>query len=337
MNPQPQTELEPRPELVIDVAGEVIRDRAMVDLALASALERHQGRIAGAAAHLVRAGGKRARPLLTCAVMRALGHEPAPRAREIISSELIHTASLLHDDLQDRATTRRGVTAVHRQFDARSAVMAGDLLMAEALELLSRAEEVALVRTAAGAVSAMSRGQVMEAEFSFTTSARLEDLARISQLKTASLIVMAAELGARLAGATPAQVEAAMGFGQGVGEAFQLIDDLLDWTGDAAETGKPVVQDLVEGKVTLPLRLAMDREPTLEAEVKRCWRAGPEEKGDLVAVVRRAVQSTGALDAARAVAAELVADALASLGRLPASIWTEHLAGIARRSLDRRA
>jgi len=326
------------PEQVGSIAAEIATDRQMIDACLDGALGRFTGRISGAAAHLVRAGGKRARPLLSCAVMRALGVDPAGHGACIISSELIHTASLLHDDLVDGAASRRGVDAVHRLFDPGAAVMAGDLLMAEALQALAAAGQVGLVQAAAGAVAAMSRGQVLEAEQRGRHGTSLETLREINQLKTASLIAYSAEVGARLAQAAPSRVEGAARFGRCVGEAFQLVDDLLDWTGDEAEVGKPTGgQDLLAGKVTVPLRLALDRDPGLALEVQRCWRAAPEAQPHILAQVTARVMELGALDRTRQMAEGLVHQACAALERLPASAWTDYLASMARRSLQRRA
>ena len=314
----------------------IAQDRALVDHALERALAADQGRIGRTSAHLVRAGGKRARPLLSCALIRALGGEPGRHSGALISSELIHTASLLHDDLVDSADTRRALPATHLAFDAKSAIMAGDLLMAEALRILAREAGLELVAAAAEAVAAMSRGQVMEAEQRKDLSVGAGQVLSVNRLKTASLIAFAAEAGARLGGASEVQVCGAIRFGLRLGEAFQLVDDLLDWTGLPAMTGKPAGQDLRQGRVTYPLHLALAREPALACTVEQLW-AAPEQDPDGPARVLATLRRTGALDETRALAAEQVSQALDGLATLPASPWTEHLAAYAHGSLTRAA
>ena len=322
--------------LAVPVPDQILGDRELVNHALESSLAGNEGRIGRAAAHLVRAGGKRARPLLSCALARALGVDPGGYPGALISSELIHTASLLHDDLVDGAALRRGRPAAHLCFDPRTAIMAGDLLMSEALRILARDGHMALVQAAAEAVADMARGQVMEAELRLDLTVRGEQLLLVNRLKTASLIAFAARVGARLGGAATQQERQAVRFGSLLGEAFQLVDDLLDWTGDPGTTGKPVGQDLREGKVTYPAHLALTRRPDLAPTVERIW-AAPGHNPELLDLVRDALERTGALEETRALAADLVGQALAALSTLPASPWTDHLAAYARSSLNRTA
>jgi len=321
---------------VVPLSDMILGDRELVNRALESALAGNQGRIGRAAAHLVEAGGKRARPLLSCALARALGVDPGAHPGALISSELVHTASLLHDDLVDGAALRRGMAAAHLRFDPRTAVMAGDLLMSEALRILACDGYVTLVQAAAETVADMARGQVLEAELRQDLTVTGEQLLLVNRLKTASLIAFAARVGARLGQATEQQERQAARFGSLLGEAFQLVDDLLDWTGDPAMTGKPVGQDLREGKVTYPARLALDRDPDLAPVVKRIW-AAPGQHPELLDLVRGSMERAGSLEETRALAADLVAQALAALAALPASPWTEHLAAYARGSLNRAA
>jgi len=297
----------------------------------------HAPRLGEAARHSLLAGGKRLRPLLTCAVMRTLGRDPGPHGAVIAAVELIHCGSLLHDDVIDGAETRRGRPAAHLAFDPHTAILAGDLLLALALERLARCGSAALQVAAATAIVEVCQGEVLEREHRFDPEVDLTRARQVNHLKTAALFGYAAEAGALLAGAGDREREAARAFGRALGDAFQTVDDLLDWEGDAATVGKPVGRDLAGGLVTVPVALACERDPALRVTVRRVLEArregaaSPVELPDLAACLAR----TGAFTAARELAAADGRAARAALARLPAGPWRGWLDETVRRALER--
>jgi octaprenyl-diphosphate synthase len=312
-------------------------DLAVIEQSLAGVGTANAPRLDAAARHGLLAGGKRLRPLLTCAVMRTLGRDPAPYGGVVAAVELIHCGSLLHDDVIDEAEMRRGRPAVHLAFDPHTAILAGDLLLALALERLAHDGSAALQAAAATAIVEVCQGEVLEREQRFDPEVDLERARRVNHLKTAALFGYAAEAGALLAGGTEKERAAARGFGHALGDAFQTVDDLLDWEGDPDAVGKPVGRDLWGGLVTVPVALACARDPDVRATVRRVLaarRAGvpsPVPLAALAADLRR----TGALDAARDLAAADGRAAILALGWLPAGLWRDWLEQTASRALER--
>ncbi|MBI5478031.1 MAG: polyprenyl synthetase family protein [Deltaproteobacteria bacterium] len=328
--------------LVAEREGAAVRDAlqddlAAIELSLAGVRAVYAPRLDAAARHSLLAGGKRLRPLLTCAVMRTLGRDPGPQRAVIAAVELIHCGSLLHDDVIDDAETRRGRPAAHLAFDPHTAILAGDLLLALALERLARCGCAALQVAAATALVEVCQGEVLEREQRFDPEVDLARARRVNHLKTAALFGYAAEAGALLSGASDAERDAARAFGRALGDAFQTVDDLLDWEGDAATVGKPVGRDLWGGLVTVPAALAGERDPAVRVMVGRVLQArrdgaaSPLELPELAAHLERA----GGFAAARELAAADGRAATEALGRLPAGPWRTWLETPVRRALER--
>jgi octaprenyl-diphosphate synthase len=296
-----------------------------------AAVARHSTRIGAAARHVLEAGGKRVRGLLTCAAMRALGRDPAPRIDVVAAVEIVHAGSLLHDDIIDASDVRRGRPAAHVVFDAHTAVLAGDLLLAWAFDRLARDAPRDVQVAMAGAVRDLSEGEVLERERRFDAEVDLDHARRVNRLKTAALFAYAAEAGAVLAGADPTPRHALRRFGLHLGEAFQTVDDLLDWQADPDALGKPTGRDLLAGTVTVPVALGLDRDPAIRLLVAGLWAArdrGADPDGALEDL-RARLAHCGALDAARALAAADAAAAAAALDPLPAGPWRDRLASVA--------
>jgi len=220
------------------------------------------------AAATLAAGGKRLRPLLVfCCAPRA-ATDPEALISAATAVELVHMATLVHDDLIDRATLRRGRPTVARALGAEAAVRVGDFLFARAFGELTRTRSPRAVQALAGAALDLSQGEMDQQraahDLTLTEDAYLERCRR----KTAALFAVACRLGAMIGGATP-KVEARLGaFGEQVGMAFQIFDDILDLTGTPAKTGKPRGTDLREGTVTLPVILALRSEPALGPQIE---------------------------------------------------------------------
>jgi geranylgeranyl pyrophosphate synthase len=319
--------------------SEIEQDRRGIESSLIAAVGQPNTRIDDAARYELQAGGKRVRPLLSCAVLRALGRDPTPFIDYITAVELAHTGSLLHDDILDGATTRRGREAAHLAFDVPTAILAGDSLVVLALERLAGGAPPLLIASLCAAIKNLCAGESLERERLHDASVDLAHCRRVNRLKTASLFGYAAEAGALLAGAEERVLGAARAFGAALGEAFQATDDLLDFRGDSAVMGKPIGRDLVIGMVTVPLAFALERDPALREELRRIWqdeRAGKDLLPRLVRLRERMAQ-VGAFAATRRLAGEETARAVAALDRLPPGRWREHLRSLTQAVMQRRS
>jgi octaprenyl-diphosphate synthase len=235
--------------------AELERDRKAIENRLAVAIDSNGARIDDAARRSLLNGGKRVRPLLTCAVLRALGEDPADHIDVVVAVEMAHAGSLLHDDIIDESQTRRGRLTGHVEFDVPTAVLAGDRLVVLAVEQLARGGSSELLVRFSTAIKDLCVGESLERECHFDASVGLQQVRQINRLKTASLFAYAAEAGAMLAGSPPRLRRAAHSYGMALGEAFQITDDHLDFCGDPQVMGKSIGQDLSAGVVTVPGRV----------------------------------------------------------------------------------
>ena len=316
--------------------AELLADRAAVDETLRDVRTVHATRLGAAARHLLEAGGKRLRPLLTCAAARALGVDPRPRAGLVAAVELVHVGSLLHDDVIDAGTVRRGRPAVHAAYDAHTAILAGDLLFSWAFDRLARDGSRELQIALGDAIRALCEGEVLERERRFDPTVDVAHVRRVNRLKTAALFGYAAEVAALLAGAPPATRADLREHGLALGEAFQVADDLLDWEGRPESLGKPHGRDLAEGLVNLPAALGCARDAALRASVRACWSAADDDGGAARRLeLRAALREVGAFEAARELARADAARAVAALAALPGGPWRDWLAAAAAAAVDR--
>ena len=294
-----------------------------------------------AAEALVRSGGKRVRPLLTLLAARAAA--PGQRARGRVAlaivAELVHSATLLHDDVIDDGLTRRGMPAPRVAYGNGVSVLAGDWLLAASLDLALRSRAPgameALVRTLRTLVEGEARQLALRGRTDFTQ----EDALTIGAKKTGSLFGWCGEAGALAARARPAVVEALREFGQRAGCAFQIADDLLDFEADAATLGKAVLADVAEGKPSVPLAIALKRLPVLREEMGKLLAARLSQAEELQQARVRAfavkLNRTGALGAARRIAERERDAALEALGPVPESSTRDLLAQVAQLLLSR--
>ena len=216
------------------------------------------GLVKDVAQHIIGSGGKRIRPLLTLLFARAHGYSKDDFHAIACSLEMLHSATLLHDDYLDDAELRRGKQAAHLVFGRTETILAGDALLALANEMGARYGKARLSWLLAKGIMETAVGEIEEIVFSRNPSLDRATYMQIIIGKTARLIECACRCGAALAGATPEQEDKAGEFGLNLGIAFQLVDDALDYTSPASEMGKPEGGDLKEGKVTLPLILLME-------------------------------------------------------------------------------
>jgi len=301
-------------------------DMAAVDGELARMTRDGVAPATDSAVHLLEAGGKRVRPLTVLLAASCFG-PPPPAARDLaVVAEMIHLATLLHDDVIDEGQERRGRPTPRRIWGNAVSVLAGDLLLTHALERTANAGPPSVLADLFVTLRRLVDGEVVQLRGRGHLDPREEVYFRIVRDKTASLFAWAARSGAVIAGA-PSDGAAALGeFGEHVGVAFQLVDDVLDYAGDSRATGKALLADLAEGKLTLPLIRALAAHPDLGADVDAV-RAGEPQAALRVA---DAVRAAGVCDGVRLLAREETARALQALDRLPPSSPRELLGSIAR-------
>ncbi len=287
--------------------------------------------------YLTGAGGKRIRPtalLLGLSLCEYRGEADLPLAAAV---EFIHTATLIHDDVIDGAATRRGRETVNRRWGNTATVLIGDHIYAKAMALALRAGSLPVLAVIADMTVKMVEGELLQAERAFDAGATLADYYDVIRRKTAHLFACSLKIAGLASGASAPQIAALEDYGTRLGLAFQITDDLLDLTGDPAQTGKPTLSDLAEGKITLPLLLAREEAPgavaPLIARICEARAVSDDDRARLLAAVRR----TGALAAARQTAAQEAAQAEAALRVFAPSRAREVLAALPALVLERDA
>lgn len=302
---------------------EVIRARLSSKVALVDQIGRY----------IVEAGGKRVRPRLLLLFADALGHV-GPAQHELAATvEFIHTATLLHDDVVDESSLRRGRATANALFGNAASVLVGDFLYSRAFQMMVSVNQMRVLDVVADATNVIAEGEVLQLMNMHDPDLAVEDYLQVIRFKTAKLFEASARLGAILGKADAATEEACADFGRRLGTAFQLVDDLLDYEGRSEELGKNVGDDIREGKATLPILLAMARCSSEEREMLReAIRTGEVERlNQIIDVVRR----TGAIEATRDAAEEEIARARANLDVLPAGRARDALLELCGRAVHR--
>ena len=271
-------------------------------------------RIPEVTAHLVGAGGKRLRPLLTLAAARLCGYQGPFHVHLAATVEFIHTATLLHDDVVDESEQRRGRPTANLLWDNKSSVLVGDYLFARSFQLMVETGSLRVLDILANASATIAEGEVLQLTAARNLATDESVYLKVVRGKTAALFAAATEVGGVIANASPAVVAALAAYGDALGVSFQIADDLLDYEGNATQTGKNVGDDFREGKLTLPLIKAIAQADASErAFWQRVIESGNQKPGDLEQALEILARH-GALQATRA-------DAL-------------HWAGVARSALD---
>ena len=305
-----------------------------VDHVIARRLDSGVPLVGEVARYIISAGGKRLRPVLLLLTCGALGYTGSQRYNLAAVVEFIHTATLLHDDVVDESTLRRGRPTANESFGTPVTVLVGDFLYSRAFQMMVDADNMRVMQILADATNVIAEGEVLQLMNMHDASLTEADYLRVIRSKTAKLFEASARLGAVLAGSPP-EVEAACAeYGQALGTAFQVIDDVLDYAGEAAEMGKNLGDDLREGKATLPLIMAMQLGTEEERNtVRQAIETGAVD--ELPAIVR-IVRQTGALDATQRAAAAEAQRAIEAAKQLPTNIYTEGLLQLAAQLLERR-
>ncbi|WP_308418742.1 polyprenyl synthetase family protein [Leeia aquatica] len=310
-------------------------DMQAVDACIRSHLGSEVVLVNQVAEYIIGNGGKRLRPLLTLMTARACQYPGQHHHVLAAVVELIHTATLLHDDVVDESGLRRGKQTANAMFGNAAAVLVGDFLYSRSFQMMVTVGQMRVQEILADATNLIAEGEVLQLMNIGNTDIDVPDYLRVIQYKTAKLFEAAARLGAVLAGVSVEQEESLARYGMHLGTAFQIIDDVLDYSGDAQTIGKNAGDDLAEGKLTLPVIYALRRAP--EAELPGLKAA--IVAGDLAIMPRllELMQQTGAVASAREVAMGEVEAAIACLQGVPDSETRDQLRQLALLSIERDA
>ena len=281
---------------ISDLLAPVATDMQSVDAVIRARLNSDVVLIRTIGDYIIGAGGKRMRPAMLLLVARALGYQGSHHHLMAAVVEFIHTATLLHDDVVDESALRRGRSTANAVFGNAASVLVGDYLYSRAFEMMVEVDRMRIMQIMSEATTIIAEGEVLQLLNVHDPDVSEERYLQVVRFKTAKLFEAAARAGAVLADATPEQEEAAAAYGRHIGTAFQLVDDVLDYSGDAAALGKNVGDDLREGKPTLPLIRVLE----VGSESQRALIRQAIETGDAdFAAVAQAIFDTRALDHAR--------------------------------------
>ena len=312
----------------------IAKDMQAVDAVIRARLHSDVVLVRQVAEYIIQSGGKRMRPALVLLVAGAFGYQGRNHHELAAVVEFIHTATLLHDDVVDESSLRRGRDTANALFGNSARVLVGDFLYSRAFQMMVNVGDMRVMEVLSDATNIIAEGEVLQLMNVHDADVGIEDYLRVIRYKTAKLFEAASRLGAILGGAD-AETEAAMAtYGMHLGTAFQLVDDVLDYSGDQEEIGKSLGDDLAEGKPTLPLIHVMQHG---NVEQAACVRRAIETGGrDEFPAVLAAVQATGALDETRRYAEAEAAIAQKALERLPASQYKESLIELSSFAVARR-
>ncbi|EBA10333.1 polyprenyl synthetase family protein [Sagittula stellata] len=307
--------MKPHERLAADLVAEMA---AVNDLIRERMASRHAPRIPEVTAHLVEAGGKRLRPMLTLASAKLCGYDGPYHVHLAATVEFIHTATLLHDDVVDESERRRGRPTANLLWDNKSSVLVGDYLFARSFQLMTETGNLRVLRILSDAAATIAEGEVLQLTAAQDLSTTEDIYLQVVRGKTAALFSAATEVGGVIAGRPEEDVRALFDYGDALGIAFQIVDDLLDyWGGDA--TGKNVGDDFRERKLTLPLIKAFAKADDAEkAFWKRVIEKGDQREGDLEEALRL-LERHGALEETRQEALAWAERAKTAMQKLPSS------------------
>ncbi len=307
----------------MEAVNAVIRQRLQSEVSLVNQI----------AEYIISAGGKRIRPVLVLLLANAYGYKGTAHHELAAVVEFIHTATLLHDDVVDESSMRRGRQTANALFGNAASVLVGDYLYSRSFEMMTSLDNMRVMSILSRATTVIAEGEVLQLLNMHDPDVTHESYLKVIRSKTAKLFEAAAELGALVGGADDEQIAAAGEYGRSLGTAFQLIDDVLDYAGDAAEIGKNLGDDLREGKPTLPLIWLMENgTPEQRQLVRGCIEHGDEEQFEAVLA---AVTSSGALDYTRQQAEQAARRAAEAISGLPESVYKASLQQLCSFAVDR--
>ena len=319
---------------VASIYAPVQEELAQVEAALDAVKRNESALVERMLDHVLSAGGKRLRPTLVLLAGQFGDYQPRLLVPLAASIELLHTATLVHDDVIDASDTRRGRPTTNARHGNATAVMLGDYMFAHAADLICKTESLDAVKLFSRTLMAMAAGELTQDMSAYQYGQDTMDYFRRISGKTASLFATSTEGGALVAGASTEAAASLRDYGESLGMAFQVVDDILDFTGDEKEMGKPIGSDLMEGTLTLPALLVMERHPQ-DNPIERLFKDRNREEHLADAI--RLVQNSDVLDESYTVARDFCDRALAALGPLPDTEARAALTDIADYVLSRRA
>jgi len=309
-------------------------DMAAVDQVIRTRLHSEVLLINQVGEYIINSGGKRLRPALVVLSAEAFGYRGKHHHDLAAVVEFIHTATLLHDDVVDESELRRGHETANALFGNSASVLVGDFLYSRAFQMMVAVGEMRVMQTLADATNTIAEGEVLQLLNCHDADVDAANYMRVIHCKTAKLFEAAMRLGAILGNASAEDEEAAAKYGMHLGTAFQLIDDVLDYSADEKQTGKHLGDDLAEGKPTLPLIYAMQHGTQEQVNVVR----GAIEQGDVgkFAAVLEIIHATGALDFTRQQAMREAESACAAIASLTDSKYKQYLLELAQVAATRQ-
>lgn len=307
----------------MDAVNAVIRRQLYSDVPLVNQI----------AEYIISAGGKRIRPVLVLLVANAYGYHGTHHHDLAAVVEFIHTATLLHDDVVDESSMRRGRKTANALFGNAASVLVGDFVYSRAFQMMVSVKSMRVMQILADATNVIAEGEVLQLLNMHDPDVTEERYLQVIRSKTAKLFEAAAQLGALIAGASEDAIESAAEYGRSLGTAFQLVDDVLDYSGNAADIGKNVGDDLREGKPTLPLIYLMQHGTAQQRElVRSCIENGDEQHFDEILA---AITGSGALDYTKHEAERAAQRAASAISSMPNTQFKDSLLQLCAFAVDR--
>lgn len=317
---------------VVDLARD---DIDAVDRLITSSLETDVPLVSQVAEYIVRSGGKRLRPLIVLLAARALGYDGEQHVRAAAIIEFIHTATLLHDDVVDSSSMRRGRESANAVFGNQASVLVGDFLYSRSFQMMVDIGSMRIMQILADATNTIASGEVMQLMNVRDPDTTEDSYQQVIYRKTARLFEAGGQIAAVLADSDDEVEKAFVTYGQQLGTAFQLVDDALDFDASPDELGKNLGDDLAEGKATLPLIHAMSKASPAERDLLRT--AIREGGISRLEEIQQIIESTGALQYTAARAQEAADQAIAAISSVPDSDYKQALIAIADFAVQRRS
>jgi octaprenyl-diphosphate synthase len=309
----------------------VTEELELVEKNLALAIRSREQTLTDIAGHLINGGGKRVRPMVTLLAFLAFGGKRIQDIVDIATAiELIHTATLLHDDIIDGAETRRGKESAYKKFGLNKTLVAGDFLFIKAFEFAGKFDDT-VVQWTADACALLTEGETLQGFFNRNRAVTIEDYLEIVKRKTASLFQTGAKVGAYLAGANGALVEETDRYGLNLGVAFQVVDDILDIMGHSQLLGKPTGMDLRDGNPSLPIIFALKEGQPAVQEAFETSRPTEAQISTALEAIRRG----RGIDQAKATSKHYAQEALKSIKKFPPSLYRNGLKTLVQLMIDR--
>ncbi|HMB56608.1 MAG TPA: polyprenyl synthetase family protein [Arenimonas sp.] len=308
-------------------------DMAQVNTLIRTRLDSDVVLIQQISEHIVAAGGKRLRPLLVVLTAQALGHRGSDQHQLAAIIEFIHTSTLLHDDVVDESDLRRGRKTANALWGNAPSVLVGDFLYSRSFQLMVELDSMAIMRVLADTTNQIAEGEVLQLLHVHNPDTDEAAYLRVIERKTAVLFAAATRLGALVAGGDVPLQQRLHDYGMNLGLAFQIADDVLDYTADAETLGKNLGDDLAEGKATLPVIHALAHaQPAVRERLAEIIRAG-----DTAALpeVLSAIHASGGLEYSRQLAMRYADAAEAAIADLPDNDWVQAMRGLARYAIER--